>query len=75
MLSFHHMFKAFIATLFPLIVLDGFWLMVVAKSFYSARIGHLMAAQPTWWPVLLFYPLYALALTYFVTHPLKDAPL
>lgn len=69
------MFYTFLATLLPLALLDAVWLMLIAKSFYSAKIGHLMAAQPTWWAALLFYPLYALGLSYFVVTPNKSASL
>lgn len=69
------MLYTFLATFLPLALLDAIWLMFIAKSFYSAKIGHLMAAQPTWWAALLFYPLYALGLSYFVVTPNKGAPL
>lgn len=69
------MLYAFLATFIPLAILDGIWLTLIAKSFYSAKIGHLMAAQPTWWAALLFYPLYALGLAYFIVTPNKGASL
>jgi uncharacterized membrane protein len=65
----------YFATLIPLILLDACWLILVAKHFYNSRIGHLMATEPTWWPILLFYPIYAGGLTYFVIIQKYDEPL
>ncbi len=69
------MLVTYIATLIPLIILDALWLLTVAKPFYTERIGHLMATQTTWWPIVLFYPLYALGITLFVLAPNTNASL
>lgn len=75
MVCLFHMIVTYLSTLVPLVILDACWLLLVAKPFYSERIGHLMATQPTWWPVLLFYPLYAFGITLFVLLPHANAPL
>lgn len=59
---------AYTSSLVPLLVVDGAWLFL-AKSFYTSRVGHLMAPSPQLFPILLFYPLYALGLTLFVVLP------
>lgn len=41
-----------------MLALDALWLGVVAKSFYRAGIGHLMADSPNLVAALLFYLLY-----------------
>lgn len=63
------MIKLAITALVSIAVIDAMWLFLIAKSFYAKQIGHLMAAAPSWAPVLIFYPLFALALTYFAIMP------
>lgn len=47
------------------LVLDAIWLGVVAKGFYAARMGDLLADQPRWGVAIAFYALYVVGLTYF----------
>ena len=44
------------------LVLDALWLGVVARPWYQAGIGHLLAEPPRWSAALLFYALYPLGL-------------
>ncbi len=53
---------AYLATLVTMLVIDLLWLGVIARSLYTAGIGHLMAAQPNWVAAVLFYLLYPLGL-------------
>ena len=61
--------KLYAIALAILIVLDLTWLTTLAKNIYQQQIGFLMKPQITWWPVALFYPLFALGLVLFVIAP------
>ncbi|WKZ27258.1 MAG: DUF2177 family protein [Candidatus Paceibacterota bacterium] len=62
-------FLAYLATLVPLAVFDALWLMVIAKGFYAERMGFLFQKTINLAPVVLFYPLYALAVYGLVVAP------
>lgn len=62
-------FTAFTAVLLSMLVLDGIWLLWIAKRFYASQIGHLMANSPKLGPVVMFYLIYALGLTFLVVLP------
>ena len=49
--------------------LDGVWINLVAKDFYAARIGHLLAPSPSLVPALAFYLLYWLGIVALVVRP------
>lgn len=49
------------------LVIDMVWLLLVAQSFYQARIGHLM--EVNWVAAALFYLLFLLGLTIFASYP------
>ncbi len=49
-------------------VLDMVWLGLVASRFYTSRLGHVMGEIQ--WPVaIIFYLVFLLGLTIFVTYP------
>lgn len=56
------------------IIIDFLWIGVIARSFYQKHIGYLLG-EFVWPPVIIFYALFILGLTFFVLSPLKDAPL
>ena len=62
-------FVYYLATLVALVVLDGLWLGVVAKSFYKEHLGALFRADFVWLAIVAFYILYAAAIVYFVVLP------
>lgn len=61
--------KTFVAVLVPMLILDGIWLAVVAKSFYAKHLGSLMSPNPVWVAAVLFYLLYAAGIAYFIVAP------
>jgi len=65
--------QAFAATVVAFLVLDGIWLLVIARSFYRRHLGYLMAEQPNWIAAGLFYLLYAIGVTVFAVIPAVDA--
>lgn len=60
---------SYLATLLPLALLDGLWLLIVAKSFYAERMSFLFQKSIALAPVAVFYPLYALAVMVLVVQP------
>lgn len=50
-------------------VLDALWLGIVAKRFYRSQIGVLLLDKPKMIPAVLFYVIYLVGVTVFVTLP------
>ena len=67
--------KLYSVTLLILAIIDIPWILFFAKEFYVKQIGHLMVDKPLYWPAVIFYSLYALALVYFVIVPCLEASL
>ncbi len=62
-------FVSYLASLLSLAVIDGVWLSLIAKSFYTKSLGHVLAANPRWLPVILFYLAYAAGVSLLVVLP------
>lgn len=54
-------------------LIDLLWLGVVAKDFYRAQIGQLMADQFVWWAAILFYLFFILGILFFAVVPALEA--
>lgn len=63
------MIKTFFAVLIPMIIIDGLWLGLISKSFYSRQLGFLLAEKPVWIAAVLFYILYATGISFFIIAP------
>jgi uncharacterized membrane protein len=59
----------FFAVGVPMVILDAVWLGVISKPFYAKQLAGIMSSQVTWWPVVAFYVLYAIAVAFFVVAP------
>ncbi len=67
-----NMNRTFLLSLIALpimLVLDLFWIGVVANGFYRTELGALYAPTVVWQAAMLFYLIYAAGLTYFVIAP------
>ncbi|HPJ03173.1 MAG TPA: DUF2177 family protein [Candidatus Limiplasma sp.] len=51
------------------LVIDGLWLMVIAKNLYAEHLGYLMAEKPRLLAALVFYLLFVVGLLAFVVNP------
>lgn len=51
------------------LMIDGMWLGLVAKNFYSKYLGYIMAPNPNWTAAGVFYLLYMAGLVYLVIQP------
>lgn len=56
---------AYLVALVVFLALDALWLGVVARSFYTSRIGELLLDSPRWGVALVFYAVYVVGLVYF----------
>lgn len=54
------------------LLIDGIWLFVMSKRFYSKYIGHLMAENPNLLYAGIFYIIYVFGITLFVLIPAID---
>lgn len=59
--------KCYLLTLIPFVVLDAFWLGLVAPKFYKSQIGFILAKNPNWTAAVVFYLLYIVGMVVFVT--------
>jgi uncharacterized membrane protein len=50
-------------------IIDGVWLGIVAKRFYTSQIGHLLRKKPHIFVAVCFYVLYIIGVATFVIHP------
>jgi uncharacterized membrane protein len=65
--------EMYVASVLILMGLDGLWLGVIVKNFNLKHLGSIIASKITWWPVLLFYPIYAIGIVVFVVMPSLEA--
>jgi uncharacterized membrane protein len=63
------MIKQFFVALGSFLLIDGLWLTVVAKNFYSKHLGFLMAKTPNLWAAGLFYLIYIFAMVVLIVTP------
>ncbi len=63
------MIKQYFVTLLTFLIIDGFWLLLVAKNFYAKHLGYLMTKTPNLWAAGIFYLIYILGLLIFVIQP------
>lgn len=62
-------FKLYFITLLAFLVIDAFWLGLVAPSFYQAQIGYIMAENPNFLAAGLFYLLFIFGMVVFIVEP------
>jgi uncharacterized membrane protein len=61
-------FIIYLCVLIPLVVIDAAWLFAMGGN-YKKWLGHLFAPTASFTPVVFFYLLYALGITFFVVMP------
>ena len=70
-----HQIKLYFAALAIFLVLDMFWLLVLARNFYQQQIGQYMRPDPNLYAAGAFYLLFIAGLLYFAILPGAHAPL
>jgi uncharacterized membrane protein len=63
------MIKQFFVTLVTFLMIDGAWLMLIAKNFYAKHLGYLMAKTPNLAAAGIFYLIYVFALVVLIISP------
>jgi len=63
------MIKQFFVALGSFLAIDGLWLTVISKNFYSKHLGYLMSKNPNLWAAGLFYLIYIFAMVVLVVTP------
>lgn len=61
--------KLYFVTFLSFLVIDSFWLGLIAPKFYRSQIGFIMADNPNFVAAGLFYLLFILGLVFFVVEP------
>lgn len=59
----------YIISLAVFLVIDGLWLAVIAKSFYSKHLGYLMADKVNFFAAGIFYIIFMVGVLVFVINP------
>ncbi|MEI6659971.1 MAG: DUF2177 family protein [bacterium] len=65
--------KTYLLSLVVLMGLDGIWLGFISRDFYHKYLGFIFTDKVTWWPILIFYPIYAIGVVAFVLIPSIEA--
>ena len=61
--------KQYLVTLFTFLMVDGAWLMLIAKNFYAKHLGYLMAKTPNLAAAGIFYLIYVFSLVILIISP------
>ena len=64
----------YLVVFLTMLVIDGIWLGVVAKSMYADAMGSLMSPNPNLWAAAAFYLLFPVGLVIFAVLPQADSP-
>ena len=68
-MSFANQILLFIISFGSFLLIDLFWLGVVAKGFYNSYLDHLMAETVNWTAAIIFYFLFVIGVFVFVIKP------
>ncbi|MGD2158524.1 MAG: DUF2177 family protein [Anaerolineales bacterium] len=68
-MTFTFYIKLFLSTLGVFLVIDLFWLGLVARGFYRERLGFLMRSKTNWAAAVLFYLIFVVGLLIFAVVP------
>jgi len=61
--------KLYLISLTTFLVLDMFWLTLIAKNFYAKHLGLLMSSNVNWVAAIVFYLLFIVGIVVFVVTP------
>jgi len=60
---------SYASSLLPLLAIDGIWLAIMSKRFYTPHLSSLFTSSPQLLPAALFYLIYALGLALIIVLP------
>ena len=61
--------KTYLIAFLVFMVIEGIWLVVVAKEFYKKEIGYIMSKSPKIIPTVIFSLVFIFGLVFFVINP------
>ena len=61
--------KSYLVTFIVFIILELFWLIILAKDLYTKELGYIMKNKPNLLPVAVFGLLFVGGLVFFVVNP------
>lgn len=61
--------KSYLVTFIVFIVLELFWLIILAKDLYAKELGYIMKSRPNLLPAAVFSVLFVGGLVFFVVNP------
>jgi len=65
--------KMYLIAFIVFLIIDGIWLVFVAKNFYSKHLGYIMKEKPNLLAAGLFYLIFIVGVVYFVVKPGVEA--
>jgi len=63
------MIKQYFVALFTFLIIDGAWLMLIAKNFYAKHLGYLMTKTPNLAAAGIFYLIYVFTMVVLIISP------
>ncbi len=63
------MIKQYFVALITFLIIDGAWLMLIAKNFYAKHLGYLMAKTPNLAAAGIFYLIYIFTMVVLIISP------
>ena len=64
--------KSYLVTFIVFIILELFWLIILAKDLYAKELGYIMKSEPDLIPAAVFGLLFVGGLVFFVVNPAID---
>ena len=61
--------KVYLVAFLVFLLIEGIWLVLIAKDFYKKEIGFIMSESPKILPTIVFSVLFVLGLVFFVINP------
>lgn len=61
--------KSYVVTFIVFIILELFWLIILAKDLYAKELGYIMKSEPDLLPAAIFGLLFVGGLVFFVVNP------
>ncbi len=71
-MTFAGFLKLYAVAVATFLVIDLFWLGVVARSFYQAQLGHLMRPNVNWAAAIVFYLVFVVGIVILAVWPAID---
>lgn len=61
--------KTYLVTFIVFLILEAFWLGIIAKNLYAKELGYIMSPKPNLIATIAFFAIFILGFTFFVINP------